>query len=206
MTTSNRGLTSTARQVLNPRTLGDRLFGDVAAALVTDFGNHCSGVCIDTGSGTGFCAGHGAIAAKVTADEYRIREGGNGYSSLVRVSSAGDSKGKGTSSENSNDACGGRGDVRDAARDDDDPDRLGASFAYSQEILDLSYMGYAKAVDVYQVLSSTSVPTGSTHPPTTDRKHDGHRASCENSAALTFWSQGIKQENQRRSEPRAPRR
>ena len=87
MTTSNRDLISTARQVLNPRTGGDRLFGDVAAALVTDLGSHCSGVCIDTGSGTGFCAGHSAITAKVTAGEYRIREGGNGYSSLVRVSS-----------------------------------------------------------------------------------------------------------------------
>jgi cytidine deaminase len=29
-------------------------------------------VCIDTGSGTGFCAEHAAIAAMVTAGEYRI--------------------------------------------------------------------------------------------------------------------------------------
>jgi cytidine deaminase len=29
-------------------------------------------VCIDTGSGTGFCAEHGAIAAMVTAGEYRV--------------------------------------------------------------------------------------------------------------------------------------
>ena len=83
MTRSNRNLISTARQVLNPHTVGDRLFGDVAATLVTDLGNYYSGVCIDTGSGTGFCAGHSAMAAKVTAGEYRIREGGNGYSSLV---------------------------------------------------------------------------------------------------------------------------
>ena len=31
-----------------------------------------SGVCIDTGSGTGFCAEHSAIAAMVTSGEYRI--------------------------------------------------------------------------------------------------------------------------------------
>lgn len=46
--------------------------GDVAATLLTDKGNAYSGVCIDTGSGTGFCAEHAAIAAMVTAGEYRI--------------------------------------------------------------------------------------------------------------------------------------
>jgi hypothetical protein len=46
--------------------------GDVASTLVTDRGNRYSGVCIDTGSGTGFCAEHSAIAAMVTAGEYRI--------------------------------------------------------------------------------------------------------------------------------------
>ena len=49
-----------------------RLFGNVAAALITTDGNHYRGVCIDTGSGTGFCAEHAAIAAMVTAGEYRI--------------------------------------------------------------------------------------------------------------------------------------
>ena len=39
---------------------------------MTDQGNQFSGVCIDTGSGTGFCAEHAAIAAMVTAGEYRI--------------------------------------------------------------------------------------------------------------------------------------
>jgi cytidine deaminase len=34
--------------------------------------NHYCGVCIDTGSGTGFCAEHAAIAAMVTAREYKI--------------------------------------------------------------------------------------------------------------------------------------
>ncbi len=73
MTTSNRELIAAAQQVLNPQTVGDRLFGDVASTLVTDLGNHYSGVCIDTGSGTGFCAEHSAIAAMVTAGEYHIR-------------------------------------------------------------------------------------------------------------------------------------
>lgn len=52
--------------------MGDRLFGDVASTLVTDRGHRFSGVCIDTGSGTGFCAEHAAVAAMVTAGEYRI--------------------------------------------------------------------------------------------------------------------------------------
>jgi len=45
---------------------------DYRAALVTVNGNAYVGVCIDTGSGTGFCAEHSAIAAMVTAGEYRI--------------------------------------------------------------------------------------------------------------------------------------
>ena len=48
-------------------------FGDVASTLVTAAGHRYSGVCIDTGSGTGFCAEHSAIAAMVTAGEYQIR-------------------------------------------------------------------------------------------------------------------------------------
>jgi cytidine deaminase len=58
--------------LLNPHRVGDRLFGDVAAVLVTNAGNEYGGVCIDTASGTGFCAEHAAIAAMVTAGEYRI--------------------------------------------------------------------------------------------------------------------------------------
>ena len=70
---TNDELIEMAARVLNPHTTADgRVFGDVAAALVTDRGNVFSGVCIDTGSGTGFCAEHAAIAAMVTAGEYRI--------------------------------------------------------------------------------------------------------------------------------------
>lgn len=57
---------------LKPHTVGGRVFGDVAATIVAESGVRYSGVCIDTGSGTGFCAEHSAIAAMVTAGEYRI--------------------------------------------------------------------------------------------------------------------------------------
>ena len=70
---TNDELITHAANVLNPHTTSDgRLFGDVAATLLTDAGNAYSGVCIDTASGTGFCAEHSAIAAMVTAGEYRI--------------------------------------------------------------------------------------------------------------------------------------
>lgn len=69
---SDAELVDHAAGLLNPRRVGDRLFGDVAAVLVTPAGNQFGGVCIDTPSGTGFCAEHAAIAAMVTAGEYRI--------------------------------------------------------------------------------------------------------------------------------------
>jgi cytidine deaminase len=70
---TNEELIQHAAAMLNPHTTVDgRLMGDVAATLVTEDGNAYSGVCIDTGSGTGFCAEHAAIAAMVTAGEYRI--------------------------------------------------------------------------------------------------------------------------------------
>jgi cytidine deaminase len=65
-------LIEAATAVLRPHRVGDRLFGDVGAALLTDAGTRFLGVCIDTGSGTGFCAEHSAIAAMVTAGEYRV--------------------------------------------------------------------------------------------------------------------------------------
>ena len=69
---TNEQLINEAAAILNPRTVGDRLLGDVGCALVTEDGNLYRGVCIDTASGTGFCAEHSAIAAMVTAGEYRI--------------------------------------------------------------------------------------------------------------------------------------
>jgi len=70
--TDNDDLIEIAAGVLNPRRVAGRLFGDVGCALEAGSGKHYSGVCIDTGSGTGFCAEHAAIAAMVTASEYRI--------------------------------------------------------------------------------------------------------------------------------------
>lgn len=58
--------------MLNPRRVDGRLLGDVGCALTTRAGNVYLGVCIDTGSGTGFCAEHSAIAAMVTAGELKI--------------------------------------------------------------------------------------------------------------------------------------
>lgn len=69
---TNDELITAAANRLRPHHVGDRLFGDVAAALVTNQGKQYEGVCIDTGSGTGFCAEHAAIAGMVTAGEYRI--------------------------------------------------------------------------------------------------------------------------------------
>jgi cytidine deaminase len=73
----NQALIDSAESILNPYSikgfLGEtRYFGQVACSLVTHAGNTYSGVCIDTGSGTGFCAEHAAIAAMVTAREYKI--------------------------------------------------------------------------------------------------------------------------------------
>ncbi len=61
-----------AESVVLPQMVRDRLFGDVGCALRTDRANVYLGVCIDTDSGTGFCAEHSAIAAMVTGGETRI--------------------------------------------------------------------------------------------------------------------------------------
>jgi cytidine deaminase len=71
---TNEELIERAASVINPRRVGDHLFGDVGCALVTDKGNVYLGVCIDVGSGIGFCAEHSAIAAMVTTGEYRIKK------------------------------------------------------------------------------------------------------------------------------------
>ncbi len=69
---SDDELIASAEAVLNPHWVGDRLFGNVGAALRTPEGHVFTGVCIDTGSGTGFCAEHAAIAAMLTAGHYAI--------------------------------------------------------------------------------------------------------------------------------------
>jgi cytidine deaminase len=66
-------LTAQARSVLNPRKLSDNAdAGGVGAALLTENGKIYTGVCIDTGSGMGFCAEHAAAGAMITAGENRV--------------------------------------------------------------------------------------------------------------------------------------
>jgi len=71
---TNEELIEWAKSVLNPCRVGDCVVGDVGCALMTDRHNAYLGVCIDTGSGIGFCAEHRAIAAMATAEEYRIKK------------------------------------------------------------------------------------------------------------------------------------
>jgi cytidine deaminase len=71
---TNAELIEKARSVVSPQRIGDYLVGDVGCALLTGQGNVYLGVCIDSGSGIGFCAEHSAIAAMVTAGEYRIKK------------------------------------------------------------------------------------------------------------------------------------
>jgi cytidine deaminase len=66
-------LAAYAADALGHRQLSDdATAGGVAAAIVTSAGNIYRGVCIDTISGMGFCAEHGAAAAMVAAGESRI--------------------------------------------------------------------------------------------------------------------------------------
>ena len=60
-----------AESVLNRKTVGGRVHGDVGAALLTESRNVYTGVCVDTPS-WGLCAERSAIAAMITAGEYRI--------------------------------------------------------------------------------------------------------------------------------------
>lgn len=68
---TNEKLITLAASVLHPVMVGDRLFGDVGCALVSESGKVYQGVCMDT-AGTGICAEPAAISAMVTAQEYRI--------------------------------------------------------------------------------------------------------------------------------------
>lgn len=64
-----------AKTVLYPRELYlDNRAGDVACALQSAAGNLYLGVCLDIGSGIGFCAEHSAIAAMITAGETAIAQ------------------------------------------------------------------------------------------------------------------------------------
>ncbi len=70
---TNLEMIERAKSVLRPRNLAyENTAGGVASALLSAGGNLYLGVCIEVGSGIGFCAEHSAIAAMITAGESRI--------------------------------------------------------------------------------------------------------------------------------------
>lgn len=72
MSQSNQALIDRAAALLKPyRSEDGRLFGDVASVLVSGSGRIFDGVCVDTAS-WGLCAERSAMAAMITAGEYRI--------------------------------------------------------------------------------------------------------------------------------------
>jgi cytidine deaminase len=71
---SNTELIKLALEVVNPVKIDGDWIGDVGSALVTESGNVHRGVCVDIGSGTGFCAERAAIAQMFTNKEYRVKK------------------------------------------------------------------------------------------------------------------------------------
>ena len=69
--TGNAELIAMASSVLNPVRVKDRLFGDVGAAVLSEAGDVFTGVAVDT-AGWGLCAERSALAAMITAGQYRI--------------------------------------------------------------------------------------------------------------------------------------
>lgn len=71
---TNQALIERAASVVNAKKIGTYLVGDVGCALVSESGAIYTGVCIDVSCGIGFCAEHSAVAAMITAGEYRIKK------------------------------------------------------------------------------------------------------------------------------------
>jgi cytidine deaminase len=71
---SNSELIQLAVEVLSPKRIGDCQVGQVGSALVTDKGTIYRGVCLDTGSGLGFCAERTAISQMITNKEYKVKK------------------------------------------------------------------------------------------------------------------------------------
>lgn len=71
----NAELIKMAEEYLNPVLVDDNHWAaDVASALVTDKGNVYRGVCLDVGSGVGFCAERSAISQMVASKEYTVKK------------------------------------------------------------------------------------------------------------------------------------
>ena len=64
-------LIARAAAVLNQVRVKDRLFGDVGAAVLSEAGEVFTGVAVDT-AGWGLCAERSALAAMITAGQYRV--------------------------------------------------------------------------------------------------------------------------------------
>ena len=76
---TNDQLIDKARALIRPKRIGPYLIADVGCALISDQNHLYLGVCIDSPSSMGFCAESSAIAAMVTAGEYKIPEKYKGY-------------------------------------------------------------------------------------------------------------------------------
>jgi len=74
-TYSNEELINRAKSIVKPKKVKHGFTAsDCGCALVSNKGNIYLGVSIDTCSSMGFCAEHSAIAAMITAGEYKIRK------------------------------------------------------------------------------------------------------------------------------------
>jgi cytidine deaminase len=72
---SNNELINKAKSVIKPHKVKHGFVAsDCGCALETSEGNVYLGVSIDTCSSMGFCAEHSAIAAMITAGEYKIKK------------------------------------------------------------------------------------------------------------------------------------
>lgn len=71
---TNEDLINKAISVINSQKIGEYTIGNVGSALISCKGNIYTGVCIDVGSGMGFCAEHNAIGSMTTTGEYKIKK------------------------------------------------------------------------------------------------------------------------------------
>lgn len=70
---TNSQLIKLAASVVMPKKVGDRLMGDVGAAVISAKGKTYTGVCADT-AGTGICAEVAALGTMMTQGEYRFQK------------------------------------------------------------------------------------------------------------------------------------
>lgn len=71
---TNEELIIEASKLVHPKKMGDSSMGTVGSILITEKNSIFKGVCIDTGSGMGFCAEHTAISQMITSQEYKIKK------------------------------------------------------------------------------------------------------------------------------------